>query len=67
MTSDQEFPFNWTCPTCQHRQTDTVNPVLGPFISVTCGACGAAHSEYDLAATDRTSFDSAIERAEAAR
>jgi transcription elongation factor Elf1 len=60
-----EIPFHWTCPRCNHAQDDSVNPVHGPFVSVTCGNCeGTSYPEH-LSETDRNSFNAAVDAAEA--
>jgi hypothetical protein len=59
-----EIPFEWTCPSCKHKQTDTVNPILGPFFSVICGECQAGFAEYELDPQDCDAFDLAVAKAE---
>ena len=59
----KEHPFTWHCPKCKATQTDTVNAALGPFISVTCGTCGAALGADELSKEDREAFESAVEKA----
>jgi transcription elongation factor Elf1 len=63
-TSQIEIPFEWTCPKCGHTQTDTVNPVLGPFVTVICGECQGTFPEDALTPQDRAAFDAAVELAE---
>jgi len=54
----------WTCPECGHVQDDTVHPELGPFISVTCGACIRTFSDDQLSAEDLQKWDEARDLAE---
>lgn len=63
--SKVEIPFDWTCPSCGHRQTDTVNPDLGPYLSVTCGACCSTHDERTMTETDYDAWQDACNKAEA--
>lgn len=60
-----EIPFSWTCPTCQHRQTDTVNPELGPFLTVVCGECGSVHDDDSMTPVDSDAWEVARGAAEA--
>lgn len=59
-----EVAVDWTCPKCQHVQTDTVHPELGPYLSATCGACGEIFDDKDLSETDRTAWNEARDHAE---
>lgn len=60
-----EATVEWTCPKCQHVQTDSVHPRLGPYISSTCGGCGVTLNDEDLSAADLTAWDKARNWAEA--
>ncbi len=59
-----EIPFDWACPACNHEQTDTVNPELGPYLSLTCGACGKVFSDEQLSDVDSESWEMARQAAE---
>jgi transcription elongation factor Elf1 len=64
MTNEIEVPFTWHCPKCNHAQTDTVNPDLGPYINVTCGRCEGTSEIQELSAIDADSWESAMIEAE---
>lgn len=64
MTREIEIPFQWTCPKCQHQQTDTVNPELGPYCTLICGQCQQVVVEQDLSEEDAQAWDLACAKAE---
>ena len=50
MTQDwllKESSFQWTCPSCDHDQTETVT-IDGPVMSLTCGNCEDGFGPGDL-------------------
>ena len=42
-----EIPFEWSCPRCGHKQTDTVNPESGPFLAIVCEPCGPRRGTFE--------------------
>jgi transcription elongation factor Elf1 len=60
-----EIPFQWHCPKCGHHNHDSVNPVVGPFVTVTCSNCNAGMAASDLSPEDQASFNAAVDAAEA--
>jgi hypothetical protein len=43
-----EFSVEWQCPFCKAKQTDTVHPNYGPFVTSTCEPCGMMSCDDDL-------------------
>lgn len=50
-----EILFHWDCPRCGHSNDDSVNPCLGPWVSVICGDCLRTIADDSL---DRESYAS---------
>jgi hypothetical protein len=63
-TDGIEVEVEWTCPGCNHFQTDTVHPELGPFFSCTCGNCGNVFEDHHLSEADREAWEQARAQAE---
>jgi hypothetical protein len=40
--------FKWKCPDCSTEQTDEIDSYVGPFITCTCGSCGASFSQSEV-------------------
>ena len=59
-----EVYFQWTCPECKTKQTEGVNAVEGPCLSLTCGSCGKAFEDYQLNLEDANAWDDALAEAE---
>lgn len=60
-----EVIVRWTCPACQHQQTDTVHPEYGPWGGCTCSACEQTfYCEEGLSAEDKAAWDRARDDAE---
>jgi hypothetical protein len=55
----------WRCPGCGHCQEDSVHPELGPYLSCTCGACGASFDDEALDPDSLTNWLEARDTAEA--
>lgn len=60
-----EAEVKWTCPKCNHTQTDSVHPELGPFFSATCGECGQVSGDESLSKVDQIAWEQARQWADA--
>jgi transcription elongation factor Elf1 len=55
-----ESSFQWTCPNCDHDQTETVT-IDGPVMSLICGNCAKDFAASDLPRDIRKAWSAAIE------
>ena len=60
----KEVCFEWTCPECGVRQTDSVNAIQGPFLSLTCELCEKSFEEGMLHPMDANAWLKSLDEAE---
>jgi len=57
----KEVAFEWTCPRCKFHQDDSIHPIHGPFLALTCVKCGDRFEDTELSETDAGNFNDAVD------
>ena len=52
----KEVAFSWTCPRCKFHQDDSIHPVHGPFLALTCVKCEGYIEDTELSEDDAGTF-----------